>query len=130
MGYIALSCISEYAGSIELYKTNANKKETITTISVSTAFSIRKNLKSDIHHISLSTNKMSCLTKNKYSKKVLNLRMLIHGLYLETHLEVGLMIDWIRNDCMTIIITVDWSIQTDCNFIFILDFNSKHFKLS
>lgn len=93
MGYIALSCISEYAGRIELNKTNANKKETITTISVSTAFSIRKNLKSDIHHISLSTNKMSCLTKNKYSKKVLNLRMLIHGLYLETHLEVGLMID-------------------------------------
>lgn len=72
MGYIALSCISEYAGtcSIELYKTNANKKETITTISVSTAFSIRKNLKSDIHvhHISLSTKKMSCLTMNIQKK--------------------------------------------------------------
>lgn len=73
MGYIALSCISEYAGSIELYKTNANRKET----------------ESDIHHISLSTNKMSCLTKMNFQKKVLNLRMLIHGLYLETHLEVG-----------------------------------------
>lgn len=27
MGYIVLSCIFEYVGSIELYKINVNKKE-------------------------------------------------------------------------------------------------------
>lgn len=39
-------------------------KKKLTTISVQTAFSIRKNFESDIHHISLTTNKMSCLTMN------------------------------------------------------------------
>lgn len=107
MGYIVLSCIFEYVGSIELYKINVNKKEIIIIIFVSIVFFIRKNLKLDIYYILFFINKMLCLIKNKYLKKVLNLRMLIYGLYLEIYFEVGLMIDWIRNDCMLIIIIVD-----------------------
>lgn len=42
MGYIALSCISEYAGSIELYKTNANKKETSYNICLDSIFYKKK----------------------------------------------------------------------------------------
>lgn len=64
MGYIVLSCIFEYVGSIELYKINVNKKEIIIIIFVSIVFFIRKNLKLDIYYILFFIKKMLCLIMN------------------------------------------------------------------